>query len=549
MSISNISIFDISLIVDTICEFLSLSDIENCLHVNKNWCALFLPNTWTTVYLLKRPIGDGHPHCLTKDQQDKVIMHHHKILHLTVDGIPAENFMDIALSCKKLKSLLVRESWAMTTDKRQLVNNSDVPSPQHHNNLFSIAIDTLAANPGLQSLELYVADDEDEILRKSLISTLAAHKSISSLKWDLVSCKRFSGFEIRVSEVISLMDHLPDTITELELVYVEEGYWDPNWGITLRSIADYFVYNINDTPMPIYSPMKAFNLMTLRIHVDSFELPLDSSVIIPILEHSPYLEELSLPGWNPNLLEKLGSVLNKSCRLLRNLDICHCNASDENISQLIIGLSDLGLESLTAGFRGDDLKDTISTLADSRLCSTLTQLHSRNIRMNMKSNDLVWLLDHLVSLKDLTLKPMWIDNAPHVGIPLRALVKSLENNPRRYMYKVESLKISLVDDVLKEWDNDNQYYLLIEWLVRLHRVLRKLPRLRLLHLYWDIYGERLAISDAVRYAQTLRLYGEQAMTYKDFMWIGYPYLLTSSKDSELHTLEQHIQEQEEKKGQ
>ncbi|KAF9405632.1 hypothetical protein BGZ76_006523, partial [Entomortierella beljakovae] len=161
MSISRPSIFDITLIVDIICEYLSLSDIKNCKHVSKNWYSLFGPNTWKTVYL-KRPKEqedpDNNPYNLKKEEQDVLMLHHHRILHLSADHVSPETFKDVAQSCKKLKSLIVRDSYT-TWDMRQRTNNSNVtsssaPTPPC-DSLFSIAIDTLAMNSGLQSLELH----------------------------------------------------------------------------------------------------------------------------------------------------------------------------------------------------------------------------------------------------------------------------------------------------------------------------------------------------------------------------------------------------------
>ncbi|KAG0349512.1 hypothetical protein BG005_010947 [Podila minutissima] len=47
----SLSIFDISLIVDTVCHSLSLYDIQNCRRVSKQWSILFKPHLWSTTKL------------------------------------------------------------------------------------------------------------------------------------------------------------------------------------------------------------------------------------------------------------------------------------------------------------------------------------------------------------------------------------------------------------------------------------------------------------------------------------------------------------------
>ncbi|KAG0080983.1 hypothetical protein BGZ92_000401, partial [Podila epicladia] len=47
-----VSIFDITLIVDSICQFLILHDIQTCRQVNSHWSSLFRPHLWSHPKLL-----------------------------------------------------------------------------------------------------------------------------------------------------------------------------------------------------------------------------------------------------------------------------------------------------------------------------------------------------------------------------------------------------------------------------------------------------------------------------------------------------------------
>ncbi|KAF9419735.1 hypothetical protein BGZ76_004203 [Entomortierella beljakovae] len=440
----------------------------------------------------------------------------------------------------------MRESY--DSDDSSSSSPPSISPPPPCDNLLTIAIDTLAANSGLQSLELHLADDEDEVLRKSLISTLATHDSISRFKWDFTTCRIVDTLHVKVSEVISLIDRLPDSITDLELVYIKDGFWEPCHccGLPEPTVTDYSMHTADDMPALIYSPIKIFNLKSLRIAVDNFSFPLDTSVIIPVLKCSPYLEELSLPGWNGDSLESLINVLKKSCPRLQSLDICYGGISDENISQIIRELDDLGLKSLTVGFQGGELKDTISSLADSKkLCSTLTHLHLRKLEKDMEAKDVSWLLEHLTSLKNLSLMSYDVYGGDfYVGISLQKLVPLLENNPRNHLYKLESLGLSMLDDVWKV-DNDDQKTNLVKLLVRLHRVLRRFPRLKNLNLTWDRDCFSMTSLEVVSIVRKMKLNRENDMTEKDFMWIGGHYWVNSQSTSGPYTPYQRVQPREE----
>ncbi|KAF8970769.1 hypothetical protein BGZ52_010392, partial [Haplosporangium bisporale] len=56
-----VSIFDITLIVDSICHDLSLHDIQACRQVNKQWSILFKPHLWSTTILLSHPALPNDP--------------------------------------------------------------------------------------------------------------------------------------------------------------------------------------------------------------------------------------------------------------------------------------------------------------------------------------------------------------------------------------------------------------------------------------------------------------------------------------------------------
>ncbi|KAG0076872.1 hypothetical protein BGZ93_000319 [Podila epicladia] len=159
---STLSIYDIPLIIDLICDRLSLQDIHACRQVNKDWASLFKPYLWSAIKLTS---SDTYEHI------DIIPYNKHLIRSLTVT---AEHINEVAyLGLTTLQELILYdEDFEHTYDEGLPVSvDAVVTLIDNNKNLWNLGID-------LNQYHYYSGK-----LSPSIMLAIDRHSTLTKLTW------------------------------------------------------------------------------------------------------------------------------------------------------------------------------------------------------------------------------------------------------------------------------------------------------------------------------------------------------------------------------
>ncbi|KAF9376350.1 hypothetical protein CPB97_010870 [Podila verticillata] len=166
-SVPSVSIFDIALIVDSICHDLSLNNIQACRRVNKQWSILFKPHLWSTAKLLSPLVLPNDPKLAA------LFANKHWIRSLTLDVQQAGAMSDLG-HFTALRELALLDGHTFGCGRRVSMRNHVVA--------------LINSNPHLESLRIglcfnYYNDHESELYQEAIMLVIASHPSLTRLTW------------------------------------------------------------------------------------------------------------------------------------------------------------------------------------------------------------------------------------------------------------------------------------------------------------------------------------------------------------------------------
>ncbi|KAI9235209.1 MAG: hypothetical protein BYD32DRAFT_463645 [Podila humilis] len=162
-----VSIFDITLIVDTICQSLFLHDIQACRQVNKQWSSLFKPHLWSH---LKFPSTTTLAH----DKIATILDHKHWIRSFTIAGQHIEKIS--AMGFTHLQELvLYDQNFECSVNYDPVPLDAIVSLIDSNTDLWNLGIDLNRCQ--------YQHNYQPRELSPALMLSIARHPSLRRLVW------------------------------------------------------------------------------------------------------------------------------------------------------------------------------------------------------------------------------------------------------------------------------------------------------------------------------------------------------------------------------
>ncbi|KAF8942170.1 hypothetical protein BGZ47_006764 [Haplosporangium gracile] len=294
MSPSTISIFEIPLILDIICESISPKDIWLCRRTCRLWSHSFEPYVWQRIRLSRRI---ARPHAATQLLQQNAYRIRSLDIHIadTIFLVP---------SCTRLTRLTFYGGGS-NNNNRDLSRLDDQNSSNHpQDSQQPVATRLIAQNPHLERLTIAMefTDLAPEYFPGPVLTGLR-HSTISTLELDLRQT-----YNVTVLAVILL--YCPDTLSELTI------------DNTARFERTQFITELGGSngqrvPLPPWREFLSLVRLVLR-HQLKFQ---EEAILFPLLRHSPHLREVALPSIRMSHSDTMAITLIESCphidRMLR----------------------------------------------------------------------------------------------------------------------------------------------------------------------------------------------------------------------------------------
>ncbi|KAG0210142.1 hypothetical protein BGX31_001978 [Mortierella sp. GBA43] len=273
-----LSIFDIPLIINAICDSLEPSDIWRCYQVNKTWCRLFGPHRYRTIRFSY----------LDSDQTWHILNNAHRIRRLRIDLADAGYFIDAP--CTRLRELICVDMGYMYDE-----NDDDDDDDETWQELepSANALSLIGKNPYLSTL---VVNYQPSVIwpmpfSMEVFSSISSHQSLTKISLEM-------AMDLRTLKLFIM--HLPKPLQDLELrIFLDRPYED-------------------DPEVP---PFVRFTQPTqLRSLLFRPSAAHANTILVPLLQHCPHLEHLKLRQVDRTTFEdKVAPALVKHCPNIRSL--------------------------------------------------------------------------------------------------------------------------------------------------------------------------------------------------------------------------------------
>ncbi|KAG0210581.1 hypothetical protein BGX28_009217 [Mortierella sp. GBA30] len=200
---SNVSIFEIPLILELICDnYSSKQDLQSCLQVCRLWYTIFRPHLIRYVRFAD----------LKASQTQHVVEHAHRIRNLEIDISDAECFLE-PTQCINLDTLSCTDfgymPWPTSSDHYDIRTELLHPVDPNMN-----ALKLIDQNPQMRTLRVEHNRRHYGLSHFSpdVLSALSVHQSLSLIKFNL--CYRNKD-DPRI--LLSMLQHLPRSLCDLEI--------------------------------------------------------------------------------------------------------------------------------------------------------------------------------------------------------------------------------------------------------------------------------------------------------------------------------------------
>ncbi|KAG0277048.1 hypothetical protein BGZ95_006599 [Linnemannia exigua] len=297
MSTHSITIFEIPLILDLICEAISTKDVWACRRTCRLWCISFQPYVWHRVRLSRRTTRPRAAIQLLQQNayrirslevhiSDNVLLGTActRLVHLTCFG-GGGNGSGITIRCNN-------------SHRRDRNINLQDPQP-------AIATNLIAQNPHLERITFAL---DCTLLTSEYfpvpVLTALQQSTISTLELDLRQT-------YNITILAAILCYCPDTLTELTIDNTTARFEHTQFVKELKYVGGIKV------SIP---PWREFRSLVRLILRHSFKFQ-EEAILFPLLRHSPHLRELELPSIRMSHSDEMVSLLIESCpnidRMLR----------------------------------------------------------------------------------------------------------------------------------------------------------------------------------------------------------------------------------------
>ncbi|KAG0376233.1 hypothetical protein BGX24_008057 [Mortierella sp. AD032] len=450
-----LSIFDIPLIFDQICNTLSYEDVWACMRVNKLWNVLARPHHWRSfrstslscnTTLLSRIASVNVPLVRSLDLN---------VFHTDMLDIPFANLIRLQLHFGSTY---------------RAATSSQGPNK---------ALALICRNTRLQELNVHCTRQLLQDLDSSVLQFLYS-SHLRSLNLEDI------GY-FYLDKVQSILAHCPDTLQELRLVFRNSS----NQG-----------YDGDGNPIRLYSRATAIprglpNLRALTLDIPEMEKPLEV-VVCDLIQSCPRLQEINLLN-----LSSLSNILTSLTKNTPSVDTVSFNrtqhTSEADTLHFLARCSQLRSFAMDHNF--ELLKSVVPILVD-RFGSTLQELIIYESNVHQDNHDFIaTVLAHCSCLKKLSIGRSY--QSTQKGIALQDLLEVEWAST-----SLESLSIPIKepfdqiehDRLLQEWRQHRYIYLdpeeydpdgviarskvLVDMLSRLYRRFQAQSRLPYLQFAW-----------------------------------------------------------------
>ncbi|OAQ26182.1 hypothetical protein K457DRAFT_22585 [Linnemannia elongata AG-77] len=422
---ASISIFDITLIVDTICQSLSLCDIQNCRKVNKQWSSLFKPHLWSH---LKLPSTAT----LTDDRIATILDHKRWIRSLTIAAPHIEKIS--ALGFTHLQEIILY-------DQNFTYSYEGEPTPLP-------AIESLLDNnPDLRSLEVdlnryhYRHFSKHRVFSAALMLAIERHPSLTRLAWhvpdghvneDFARCLFYMCQQRPLQELYVLSkEHLPLYCNICDGC-CSVGSWscesfnmdDENYLEMLPTFRQFK----QAAEKQAVGPMKPFAFRKLELPFEFHEY------YLPLLRNSPDIQEVlvDLSGeYSEEVLEAL-----VRCTTLRGLDLRY-GGYDMDCAREVQRFSQLRTVRFPAHFKEQlQFHEILKSLRSSSQ-DTLEVMGL--FATTVSPEDVISIIGSFPNLKEIDMGSVQIHLRDYVGSTFESYVPGADDR-------------SLEDCIVRDWD-------------------------------------------------------------------------------------------------
>ncbi|KAG0215223.1 hypothetical protein B0O80DRAFT_474694 [Mortierella sp. GBAus27b] len=250
-----LSIFDIPLIIDAICDSLELSDIWSCYRVNKTWRCLFGPHRYKTIQFAY----------LDPYQTWDILNKAHRIRRLQIDLADAGYFINAP--CTQLRELVCMDMGYLWRSDDDNDDDDDWPFPPEWKELEPSvnALSLIGTNPNLRTLELSYRSwmVRPDPFSKDIFASLSSHQSLREISISLV---------VRLGFFRDLLINLPKSLQRLDL----SVHFDRHG-------------QLDHVPSPIQlSQPTQLRYISFPVLPNNTE----DALLIPVLKQSPLLEHI-----------------------------------------------------------------------------------------------------------------------------------------------------------------------------------------------------------------------------------------------------------------
>ncbi|KAF9336075.1 hypothetical protein BG006_009769 [Podila minutissima] len=161
----SISVFDIALIVDLICDPLDIVDLQVCCQVNRHWSIMFGPHRW-------KPLDLSSTTMLSRDQINGIIKNASYTRSVTIAWV--HQSLPMEANFHHLHELTLRDEIAWNGNQHY-----------HHNSVLAL----ITRNRNMQSLTLDVdrCNYLENTFAASIMRAIAQHPSLTTLVWNVPS--------------------------------------------------------------------------------------------------------------------------------------------------------------------------------------------------------------------------------------------------------------------------------------------------------------------------------------------------------------------------
>ncbi|KAG0209485.1 hypothetical protein BGX33_005485 [Mortierella sp. NVP41] len=412
----SITIFEIPLILELICESLSSKDCCTCRETCRLWDELFSPYAWRDVDLRSHSRR-------SVEARDYVRQKASWVRRLEISML--DTFFEAPSIFTRLHHLT-----CSANEADDYLYSGDAFFP-------AVATDLICCNPHLRSITIDITRLANKYIRQPILTALRALNNLQELELRIKATNNVTVIE-------ALVRYCPDSLVGLA-IRTKHSDTDAFW----RPVTRLFTSNMT---LPAWRTLP--NLRRLTVEMDGSD-EREESILFPLLRHSPKLYDLSIPYLWPGLDAQLVDILTEElcCPEISCLRLPRYQAlSQDDIMRLFVRYPRLmELEFFCGVDYGPEvfrtlIKNSGSTLEVLRFADEEGPVHHRRHIIN----HIPMVLRHCPRLRVLESRRQ--EFAENVGVSLEKLCAALD------LYLKQSDNLPTLDIIIRDFDDETHEY-------------------------------------------------------------------------------------------